>query len=204
MPARSDPPADFESLLEEMIAFPERRAEITARIHTDCARQKAVLALDMCGFTRTTQRHGVVAFLLMIHRMRRLCDPRFREHGGEFVKANADNLLYLFPAPGNAIAASRAVHTQIAGINETLPEEERLHFSIGIGFGEVLCISPGYIQGDEVNLAAKLGEDVACRGQILLTAGARLATPVEVATREAAVRIAGLDLQYYEVVPTGA
>ena len=201
MPARSDIPADFERLLDEMIDFPARRAEITARIHAGHAQRKTVLVLDMCGFTRTTQRLGIVAFLLMIHRMRRLCDPCFREHGGEFVEANADNLLYLFSTPGEAIAASRAAQAHIAGINETLPEDERLHCSIGIGCGDVLCIGPGHIQGNEVNLAAKLGEDIAGQGQILLTAAARAAVPAEVLTREAAVSIAGLELRYHEVVP---
>lgn len=200
MPARSDIPADFECLLDEMIDFPERRAEITARIQAGYARWKAVLVLDMCGFTRTAHRLGIIAFLLMIHRMRRICDPCFLEHGGEFVEANADNLLYLFSAPGEAVAASRAVQAHIAGVNETLPDDERLHCSIGIGCGEVLCIGPRHVQGSEVNLAAKLGEDIAEKGQILLTAAARAATPAAVVTREAAVSIAGLELLYHEVV----
>ena len=200
MPARSDIPADFARLLDEMIEFPERRVEITARIHAGYARRKAVLVLDMCGFTRTTQRLGIVAFLLMIHRMRRICDPCFHAHGGEFVEANADNLLYLFSTPGEAIAASRAVEAHIASVNETLPEDERLYCSIGIGSGEVLCIGPGHIQGNEVNLAAKLGEDIADKGQILLTMAAREATPADVVTREATVSIAGLELRYHEVV----
>ena len=200
VPSRSDMPADFECWLDEMIEFPERREKITARIHAGYARPKAVLVLDMCGFTRTTQRLGIIAFLLMIHRMRRICDPCFRELGGEFVEANADNLLYLFSTPGEAIAASRAAQAHIAGVNETLPEDERLYCSIGIGAGEVLCIGPGHIHGNEVNLAAKLGEDIAEKGQILLTMAARAATPSDVETRESAVSIAGLELRYHEVV----
>ena len=201
MPSRTDLPADFESLLDEMIDFPARREEITARIHTGYARPKAVLVLDMCGFTRTTQRLGIIAFLLMIHRMRRICDPCFREHGGEFVEANADNLLYLFSTPGEAVAASRSAQALIARVNEGLPDEERLYCSVGIGSGDVLCIGPGHIQGNEVNLAAKLGEDIAEQGQILLTVSARAAVPEDVVTREAAVSVAGLELRYHEVVP---
>ncbi len=200
MAARSDIPPDFERLLDEMIEFPDRRGEITARIHAGYSRRKAVLVLDMCGFTRTTHRLGIVAFLLMIHRTRRICDPCFREHGGEFIEANADNLLYLFATPGDAIAASRAASARAVATNETLPEDERLFCSIGIGFGEILCIGPGHVQGSEVNLAAKLGEDIAHKGQILLTAAARVETPPDMPTREAAVTIAGLELRYYEVL----
>ena len=200
MPARSDIPADFERLLDEMIEFPERREEITARIHAGWSRRKAILVLDMCGFTRTTQRLGIVAFLLMIHRMRRICEPCFLEHGGEFVDANADNLLYLFPAPGAAITACHEAHARIAAVNRTVPAEEQLFCAIGIGFGDILCLGPEHIQGNEVNLAAKLGEDIAENGQILLTSAARAETPGDVRTREASVSVSGLALVYHEVV----
>lgn len=203
MPARSDIPADFERLLDEMIEFPERREGITARIHGGYSRRRAVLVLDMCGFTQTTQRLGIVAFLLMIHRMRRICEPCFLEHGGEFVDANADNLLYLFSTPGAAITACHETHARIAATNQTLPAEERLFCAIGIGFGDILCLGPEHIQGSEVNLAAKLGEDIAGSGQILLTAAARAETPAAVRTREASVNVSGLALVYHEVVMCG-
>ena len=200
MPSRSDIPADFERLIEEMIEFPERRAEISARIHAGYARRMAILVLDMCGFTRTTQRLGIVAFLLMIHRMRRICDVCLRQYGGEFVEANADNLLYLFPTPGEAIAAGRAAHARLAEINESLPDGERLECAIGIGWGEIFCIAPGHIHGNEVNLAAKLGEDIAENHQILITDAARADAPAEVLTREATASISSIELRYHEVL----
>jgi class 3 adenylate cyclase len=200
MPQRSDLPPDFERLLDEMIEFPERREEITARIHAGYSRRKAVLALDMCGFTRTTQRLGIVAFLLMIHRMRRLVEPCFLEHGGEFVDARADNLLYVFDTPAEALAASLEAETRTAVVNENLAIEERLFCAIGIGFGEILYLGSGLIQGNEVNLAAKLGEDIAGNGQILLTTAAREALPADLPAREAGVSVSGLELVYHEIV----
>ena len=89
-------PTEAERLLDAMLDHPERAAELTAQLHAACQRTKAILVLDMCGFSRTAHRRGVLAFLLMIRRMRRLCEPCFARHGGELLRAEADNLFYFF------------------------------------------------------------------------------------------------------------
>lgn len=81
-----------------------------------------------------------------------------------------------------------------------LPEEQRLYASIGIGYGAILNIAGEDMYGDEVNLASKLGEDVAQRGEILLTAAARARIdPARggTATRAESVSISGLALDYH-------
>src|SRR5256886_5385868 len=50
-----------------------------------------------------------------------------------------------------------------------LPDEFDMHGEFGIGYGEILVIENEDIFGSEVNLASKLGEDLAQRGEILLT-----------------------------------
>jgi class 3 adenylate cyclase len=55
--------------------------------------------------------------------------------------------------------------------NRARPEDERFHFSYGIGYGEVLDLEDD-VFGLEVNLASKLGEDLARPGQVLLTPAA--------------------------------
>ena len=64
----------FERLVREIADHPERRAELEDQIKRIFSRRAAILALDMCGFSRTTQAHGIVAFLVMIHEMQRLCE----------------------------------------------------------------------------------------------------------------------------------
>ena len=59
----------------------------------------------------------------------------------------------------------------IARLNRGRPPSERVAFSFGIGFGEVLDLGHDLL-GLEVNLASKLGEDRARPGEILLTPGA--------------------------------
>jgi adenylate cyclase len=53
-------------------------------------------------------------------------------------------------------------------MNRTLPANERLRFSYGVGYGDVLDLD-GDVFGLEVNLASKIGEDLARPGEILLT-----------------------------------
>jgi class 3 adenylate cyclase len=139
----------------------------------------------------------------MIRRMRRICEPCFREHGGELLKAEADNLFYSFDSATAAVAAAREAQLRIAEANRLHPADDHLFCAIGIGCGEVLWLGGGEVHGQEVNLASKLGEDIARDGQILLTAGARSAldSAAAVVTREASVSISGLELTYHEVVP---
>jgi len=53
-------------------------------------------------------------------------------------------------------------------MNRSLPANERLRFSYGIGYGDVLDLDADLF-GLEVNLASKIGEDLARPGEALLT-----------------------------------
>lgn len=191
----------LDRLLDEMIEQPEHLPSIAARIHEVFGETRAVMVLDMSGFSRTTQRHGVAAFLLMVHQMKRLALPEIEDHGGLLIKAEADNLYCLFDDTDNAVRAARSIMRQLNAANMVLPEERKLYASIGIGYGEVLNIDDEDIFGDEMNLTCKLGEDVAQRSEILLTEGAnKTLTLKNVETRPDQVSISGLVLGYHVVV----
>ena len=68
MSERAANSSDFERLLDRILAEPERSEELTAELHARFTRLKAILVLDMCGYSRTTQQRGIVTFLLMIRR----------------------------------------------------------------------------------------------------------------------------------------
>jgi class 3 adenylate cyclase len=55
--------------------------------------------------------------------------------------------------------------------NRARPANERVRFSYGIGHGKLLDLD-GDLFGLEVNLASKLGEDLARPGEVLLTPSA--------------------------------
>lgn len=184
----------LNALLSAIIDEPERRPEITAEIEADFTQRAAVLVLDMSGFSRTTQMHGVVSFLMMIHQMRLLAVPTIEAGGGTLVKAEADNLYCLFD---DVDAAAREVIRQLSTVNPLLPAGRKLYASIGIGYGDLLVLGREDLFGDEVNLASKLGEDIAQGGMVLLTEAAREALDAGVKTTEERASISGLALVYH-------
>src|SRR4029079_5371068 len=192
--------ANLERLLADIIAEPDRRDEITREIEAIFGQDRAVLVLDMSGFSRTTRQQGIVSFLLMIHQMQMLAAPSISRRGGLLVKAEADNLFCLFDDAPHAVQAGRDIVERLNTVNLLLPEARRLYASIGIGYGRILNVGDEDLFGDEVNLASKLGEDVAGRGAILLTAAAhaRLSDPA-IVTRHEELNISGLTLSYHVV-----
>jgi len=132
-----------------------------------------VFVLDMCGFSRLTVRHGIVHFLAMIRRLHLLVAPIVRKHRGRIVKSEADNVFAVFPDVPQALQAARRLNAEIARDNAVLPADWDFQVSIGIGHGDLLMVGAHDFYGSELNLAAKLGEDLAGPGEILLTEAAR-------------------------------
>jgi adenylate cyclase len=151
---------------------PERLAEIDRQIHATFAETHAVMVLDMCGFSRLTMRHGITHFLAMIHRLHGIVRPIVAQRGGQVVKTEADNVFAVFPEVQQAVATATDILERLRAANAFLPEDWDLHASLGIGYGELLMVEGEDLFGNEMNLASKLGEDVAASGEIFLTAAA--------------------------------
>ncbi len=190
----------FYALLDTLAATsPEERAAVEQKILDTYQRRKTVLALDMSGFTLTVRREGILAYLCQIRRMQTLTVPIVSAHQGEVVKCEADNLLAVFDEP------DRAVEAAVAMIKATLPDPPNdgavLRFSIGIDCGQLLLISGIDCFGDPVNLAYKLGEDIARPGEVLITAGVRdgLKDTALLPLREMQLSISGVELTAYGV-----
>jgi adenylate cyclase len=192
--------ARLDAMLEEMLDRPEHRDEIEEEIEGVFTQQRAVMILDMSGFSRTTKDRGIVAFLLMIHQMQLLAVPCIEENKGVVIKKEADNLFCLFDQVSDAVAASREITTRLKTANVVLPKDMELYVSIGIGYGPILNIENEDIWGSEVNLASKLGEDIAELGEVLITDEARKQIgDAGDAFVERSVSISGLDLKFFEV-----
>jgi class 3 adenylate cyclase len=160
--------ANLERLLQKRNEHPENLVEIDREIWQAFGETHAIWVLDMSGFSRLTVRHGITHFLAMIHRLHGIVRPIIARRSGRVVKTEADNVFAIFPSVAEAVAAARDVHQQLATANTFLPEDWDLHASIGVGFGEVLMLGDDFY-GNELNLASKLGEDVAEAGETLLT-----------------------------------
>jgi len=133
--------------------------------------------LDMCGFSRITQSHGIIHFLAMIHQMEQAARPAIEGNGGEVIKQEADNLFAVFATPEQALEAALDTLRALSAMNTVLPPERALNVSAGIGFGPTLVIAREDLFGPEMNCACKLGEDIAMDNEILLTEAAWASLP---------------------------
>jgi adenylate cyclase len=188
----------LERLLDRRNQHPERIARIDREIHARFERRCAVLVLDMCGFSRLTLRYGIVHFLAMIRRMNIIVRPIIAAARGQVVKTEADNVFAVFSDVPLALNAARRIDLALARHNESVPEDWDLHVSIGVGYGELLMVGRHDCFGSELNLAAKLGEDVAGPGQVLLTeAACTRAGKWRGRLRARRARVSGMALKYH-------
>jgi class 3 adenylate cyclase len=163
----------LERLLAQRNEHPEHLADIDREIWDEFGETHAVWVLDMCGFSRLTMRYGITHFLAMIHRLHGIVRPLVTRNKGRIVKTDADNVFAVFDRVEAALEAARDVQEHLATANAFLPEDWDLHASIGIGWGELLMIAnDDDFFGNELNLASKLGEDIAEAGETLLTEAA--------------------------------
>lgn len=159
--------------------FPERAAEIDKQLIDAFQRNVAVLVLDMVGFSRLTVEYGIIHYLAMIHQMEEAARPAVTGNGGVVIKQEADNLYAIFDDPASALESALDIFRAFDAINSVVAPDRDIFGSIGIGYGPTLVIDEKDIFGSEVNIACKLGEDLACRGEILLTPSAYADLPAD-------------------------
>jgi adenylate cyclase len=167
----------LDSLLSELNQYPARRDKIEKQIRDAFERRVAILALDMIGFSRLTVEYGIIHYLAMINQMAEGATPAVKGNGGTVIKQEADNLFAVFDTPGHALEASLDIFRAFNAINSVVPTERDIFGSIGIGYGETLIVDGKDMFGSEMNLACKLGEDLAEKNEILLTPAAFAALP---------------------------
>ncbi len=175
----------------------ETEAALWERFGIECA----VLVLDSTGFVRATRARGIVHFLNLFLRMRETVTPIFERNRCLAWRSDADNLFAEFAAVDHALKAASAAHLAVEEAGLMLDEGEPYRVCIGIGFGRVLKAGPEGVFGGEMNLASKLGEDIAEGGETLLTENAYKHLP----RRKAAAfekrksTVSGNSITYYAV-----
>ena len=202
----------FSALLDTLNqASPERQPAIEQLILDTFQRRKVVLALDMSGFTLTVRRDGILAYLRQIRRMQQITTPLVLAYQGAVVKNEADNLLAVFDDAQQAVRAALAMLASAAATATAVGSDgsaPAIAFSIGIDYGDVLLIDHVDCFGDAVNLAYKLGEDIARAGELLVTQAIRDQLGSGSGTcmaglqlQDMTVSVSGLAVQAYAVTP---
>ena len=157
---------------------------------------KAVFVMDMSGFSRLTQKYGIVHYLSMVHRMQLVTEPIVKQYAGDVIKFEADNCFAAFDNPYDAVRAAISLNITFASMNIFTDEDYDIKVSIGIDDGDVLMIGgPDYF-GNPVNCASKLGEDIAAPGEILISEHAfqQIPTSAGINGKPLTISISGVEL----------
>ena len=96
--------------------------------------------------------------------------PIIKRCKGKILCEEADNFVIVFKTPTNAIVTAVEMNRFLKEYNAVALEEDKFEICIGIGYGPVLFVGDD-VFGNEVNIASKLGEDIAEKGEILISEG---------------------------------
>ena len=199
----SRPSKRFQDLLLTFSQSEEinERHKIEDCLWEEFGAEYAVFVLDMSGFSLLTRKYGIVHYLSMVRRMQLTTKPIVKSYGGSMIKYEADNCFAVFPNPLSAVNAAIAMQHAFRAANLLTADELDIHIACGIDYGKVLIIGHEDCFGDPVNRASKMGEDVACSGEIMITREAMQMIPAEagINAREMNVSISGITIPAYMI-----
>jgi adenylate cyclase len=187
----------FWALIGEWERNASRRDEIVAEIDVRFRRETTILVVDACGFTRTVRGQGIIAFLAILERLDRIVRAAVESAGGRMLFREADNFFALFQDTSVAVACGAEILDAVDRENAEASPGEQLAVSIGIGHGRILLVGADMF-GDEMNVASKVGEDLAGPRDLMLTEGARrhlgeMALPLD----RRHLTVSGMDITAY-------
>ena len=166
----------------------------------------ATFISDMANFSSTSRTVGICHFLKLIHRARELVAPIVKENNGVLLKCDADNCYAYFADAANAVQASFDINARLFQENQTREVDEQIYLSVGIDYGDLLLVGNSDFYGDPVNSASKLGEDLAIKGETLVTERALHRTALKVGdnTERMVARISNIEISYVLIPMTQA
>ena len=187
--------ANFD-LFERMVS-PAVIAQLQNRtIETGGERKTiSVIFADIRGFTGYSERHSPEALVSVLNRYLAAAANVILEEGGTIDKFLGDAVMAWFNAPIQqedyllrAVRSALGIRAVVNRLNQSMPEEDRLSFGIGIHSGEAVLGLIGAQKrmdftaiGDAVNTAKRVQEHAGA-GQILLSESVKnkLAHQIEV------------------------
>ncbi len=146
---------------------PQSRTAFDEQVWAERGIEAAILVTDLSGFTKQTKRHGILHFLQVFRRCDVACQPIVKAYAGWLMKHEADDLIVMFNDAVSAVEAAMSMQTKSIEDNRGRPADDRWRMGIGVEFGRVLRLDDDAF-GDAVNVAFKLGEDIAEPGEILI------------------------------------
>jgi len=142
--------------------------ELDRDIEKECVSEVTVMMCDSSGFTRRTHEYGILHFLTVMTIVYDLVEPIVAKKGGTVISRGADNLLAVFEDATKGVEAAIAMQRLLAKFNDGKTDRDQFQLCMGFHHGAILRLQDS-IFGDKVNIAAKIGEDLAAAEEILVT-----------------------------------
>jgi class 3 adenylate cyclase len=179
----------------------DKRDALEKDIWAEFGARHSILVLDMSGFSKLAQRHGIVHYLAMVRRMQVTAEPIVEQYNGSVVKFEADDCFAVFPDTESAVRAAIALNQAYDAANIVTPQLLDIRVACGIDEGDVLLIDGVDFFGNAVNRACKLGEDLADPGEILVAQRAIDSSESELGYEMDPVSfsISGVEIEAYSV-----
>jgi class 3 adenylate cyclase len=117
-------------------------------------RLTCILAADAVGYSQQMGRdeEGTIR-VLAAHRA--VIDGIITFHSGRIISTAGDSVLAEFGSVVEAVRCAVEVQEALKTRNDTLPDESRMHFRVGVNLGDVV-VKGNDLLGDGVNVAARL------------------------------------------------
>jgi len=158
-----------EQLFERLRGRTKTNAdEMDRDIELQCVSEVTVMMCDSSGFTRRTHEYGILHFLAVMTDVYDRVEPVVLKHGGVVIERGADNLLAIFDDTSKGVDAAIAMQRLLAEFNEGKADRDQFQLCMGFHHGSILRLKDG-IFGDKVNIASKIGEDLASAEEIIVT-----------------------------------
>jgi predicted ATPase/class 3 adenylate cyclase len=133
-------------------------------------RLAAILAADIAGYARLMGADEA-ATVEAIKGHQAVLLPLVGEYGGRVIDTAGDGILAEHPSVVDALGCALEIQDVMRRRNDGLPSDRRMHFRIGVNFGDVIH-DDGRIYGDGIHVAARL-QAVAQPGGICVSSKVR-------------------------------
>ena len=118
-------------------------------------RLAAILAADAAGYSRLMAADEP-ATVAALDAARGIFKSQIESHQGRVIDMAGDSVLAVFETAAGAVTAALAAQQALYALSNSVPEDRRMHFRIGVHLGDVMEKADGTVYGDGVNIAARL------------------------------------------------
>ena len=115
----------------------------------------AILSADAAGYSRLMAQNED-ATVGTLNAARDIFRQGIQSHAGRLIDTAGDSVLAEFQSVVEALRCASEVQEALRKQSESVPDDQRMRFRIGVNLGDVIEQEDGTIYGDGVNVAARL------------------------------------------------